>query len=179
MVGIDPALIGLCLLAFFWPGCPCCGGPCPDYCSDDGPAEYEVVLSGMADDLCTDCGNLDGTYVLDRDSITNFLCPGNVECAWANSAPDGPTTGVGVCTYPITITCLSLVIQSSTVISVALTVYKQGPGIYTEGYSWKKTFGSDIDCSGLSGEDIPYESDCGLANCLCDPSGATVEVTAL
>lgn len=53
--------VGLWPVAFFFPGCLCCG-TCTA-CSPDYTNDFEVVVAGMVDKDCDECSELDATYV--------------------------------------------------------------------------------------------------------------------
>ena len=41
------------------------GGTCT-FCSGDSPSQYQVVISGIANDRCSECNNLNGTWIVSR-----------------------------------------------------------------------------------------------------------------
>lgn len=57
-------------------GCFCCPTACSACTAGTAltPAQYQVEVSGMANDNCTDCAALDGTYIVDYFGMSGGDC---------------------------------------------------------------------------------------------------------
>ena len=142
------------------------------YCSAT-PSTLQIVISGIANSSCTECGNLNGTFVTDSFTETAFLCRWLYTFSATHycAGLDCPATPCTNCT---------------TGTNSVLATIGQSLGNYTltvvfgsEFRSFKTTFAgpNPPDCTSWSGESLPpvAGTDCGL----CDFSSATCEVTAL
>jgi len=72
---------------------PCCGETLPGYAActyclgsgNNAPQYVTVVLSGAADDDCTDCESYDGTYVVEHDEQCEWQTAySETECGFTN-----------------------------------------------------------------------------------------------
>lgn len=133
-------------------GCFCCGSVCP-FCSSGTPSQYEVAVALLADELCTDCTDLNGTYVVTK----------KFDCYWEYIIDPE------VCTFDR----IFVNIQPT---GGSVFVESRFEGITnSERFKDSGTVGSSIDCL-LSSYNLPPTSGIGTQ---CDNTGATCVVTAL
>ena len=63
---------------FFWPECPCCDtGDCPScgFCLDDlSPQIFQFSISGVEDDVGSNCDDYNGTWQVECETPTDDLC---------------------------------------------------------------------------------------------------------
>lgn len=153
--------------------CETCLEECsPDACTDESPDQLQVVISGMANDDCTDCASLDGTYVLDR--ITSY-----------NNTP--------TCAYRVltgVVTCSGEVGETREWVITALIGVDDGGDAYLAvelGYTaptggnifgWATTSATPFDCLNFSSESLTVVA-AGPGGSACDHTGATCTVTSL
>lgn len=150
---------------------------CVNCIDDQAPLQFQVELSGVADDLCSNCGtNHDGTYVVDT--------AGTGTCGWNWTGSNGETYSlVG------TVGCKAAVSSS-----VILDLLHEFGTLYLDvEFSVSSAFGqdethrfrnvqlSDVDCMNLSAYGMTYRdrTESGQVGYACDFSGATVTVTTI
>ena len=97
----------------------CCGCACED-CAGTEAEQYSATLFSFSNNSCTDCTDLNTTFILDRD-LTGYCAEGEAYedhpcCCWAYYFPDGEPCGA----YRLT-----LVITSNT---TALLILESDPG---------------------------------------------------
>jgi hypothetical protein len=129
-------------------GCECTH--CEDSC---GPAEFQVVIGSMANDVCGSCATLNGTYTL--------TCNG--ACSWRYSIPIGDR----VCSIDALLLTIETIL-TVTYIRVRFMI------VGTMSHEWRQSITPPYDCAGASGVSISEFS--AGPNCF---SGGTCTVTAL
>jgi hypothetical protein len=106
-----------CLYLFSYIRCYCCGGCCPGAacpaCDCGGPEQFQVVVSGVGNDACSDCGSFNNTYILDRGQS-----PGGRDCAVDGQIVGTQTYCVWTYDLPATICSTSLVSWRKTFIEL-------------------------------------------------------------
>jgi hypothetical protein len=154
--------------------CPCdepvhCGR-----CSTLQADEYQIEISGVANQDCTDCASFNGTFI-----VTDFVpAVGGLDCIWRYTP-----AGVLLCgLYPVT-----LVLEMNffgTPLEVRWTYWPSGTvddGTPSRFLSWY-TLANPIDCANLNEFSTLTQDDgtffTGDFN-RCATSGATCKVTAL
>lgn len=71
-----------------WYGCGCCPTVSGCSCCESTPSTVSVTISGLVDDHCDKCDDLNGTYVLDKDApldpvtACRWSTTGTIECTW-------------------------------------------------------------------------------------------------
>lgn len=130
------------------------------------PAIIKAVVSGMADDVCSNCDNLDATYYVpfDETGSTPTACRWEYEhglsCDDCNTIGDEP---------------IIIEISSGGRIRVWLHTATE-PLVGACSTSWEQTAtGSALNCMSLSSLSIPYWQE--VESC-CDGSGATCLLTS-
>lgn len=144
----------------FSPSCNCCEEPC-EFCTAGSRGDKQIVLSGFANAVCTDCNNINGTYTL------TYVAG----CFWQYSATPITLCGSGVPTLTIGLT---LVNESSNYRILCEVQQTYTPTTYSFKYNSGGT--TAFDCDSWSNFDLPYLS--GI-NVHCDGSSATCKVTSL
>jgi len=162
--------LSLCAVATFT--C-CCSGTCPR-CQGVSPEEIEVVISGLANDGCTSCASVDGTYTLTRLSASNsdFILNG-VNCFWVYYFPGGSACDA----YAIALELPSVTFGTTTV-----SLYFVDTGTRIDFFSNLPTTATgpggsaQVDCE-FAAEVLPFFGyfDPGT----CDGAAATATLTAL
>jgi len=144
---------------FRFAACP--GDCCPDdegpgdcdcncaNCSDTAPCCFEVTISGMSNDVCGHCTDLDKTYFLEQTEVNG--------CEW-------------VCEYIPTLCDTDRIV---------LTVYLDGADYKIKvefgRHVWEKNYGEvKPDCCTLVDEELTHQTSSGD----CDSSSATCIVAA-
>lgn len=91
MVELLVQLAGICVFAVSWYPCPdCCQDTDCEHCSSGTtPTEYDLTFSGVANENCTTCANMNTTFTLTQDG-------GAGQCVESGEA--------GTCCYEITLT---------------------------------------------------------------------------
>lgn len=156
------AALAFCPL-FFWPTCACCGTVCPQ-CSAGTPQQFQVDVTGFANDTCTDCANIDGTWIL---AIGNNCLGVTGTCAWHYDA-SGPLCG--------DVFCMDVIVSQVPFSSDRQVRYAAVVGVVAIVEFIKTYTGTRPDCESLSSTDLPFSSNLQTN---CDGSGATVLITAL
>ena len=144
-------------VGFMFPTCTCCPSPCA-YCSTDAPAQVQLVISGNSNNSCTDCGNWNNTYILDR-----YTSGGNY-CYWEVDASDG-------CGW----TKVSLDINN--VIGTYATVFH--PSGTPRAMGWRSIAAGYDDCANWSSFQLSYVAPTFPAQTLCTSLASLCDVTAL
>ena len=143
-------------------GCKCCAAVNPGCGCADQPTSWTVTITGMTDDLCTDCNeSTNGTFSL------SFVS----SCLWRYTL--SPFCG-GVATAKLELLITDLV--GSFRVDVFWTLAGGfGAGVYT----WQKTVAGS-NCM-LSATDVPWlsESEDPLSNFCTAGAGTTCTVTAV
>lgn len=160
--------LAVCLwpVAFFIPGCFCCGCTDCSFCTGDCPTRYQIVITGLSGGC-----SVNGTYIVARNN--NECGGGDDECMfWLAIVPW---------------TC-SVSGASHTMSYIAL--YHTAPGprtvigflevsglCFTFGPRWQILSDQPTTCSGLVGYPIPFSlSDCSGT---CASDGSSALLTAL
>lgn len=136
----------------------------------DPGLDMQVIVSGMADDWCTGCGTLDGTYVLLVGSIDATACVYNYQIT------PTPLTCSG---FSQTVVNLVLQFNSSSNLIFEMRNMCNDPNGNT---TWQNHYGSAVDCSAWVNESVAYSSRTKCdgpfgSKFPCVGSGATVLVT--
>lgn len=119
-----------------------------------------MVIAGLANSVCNDCANLDGTY-----SVPYKGGVGTPACEWWNNAISA------VCEDPGDFQNLDVLITSSWIKVILGCSFACG----YSGIEWSKTLATPLDCENVSNLDIPFLS----SDHMCDGSSATCRLTAL
>jgi hypothetical protein len=158
---------GLFVVGFLFPSCVCCpaaGETCEQCAGNTAPSEYQIDISGVANNSCFSCASVDGTYVVPFTTSSPF--PGG--CIWEDA-----DIGIGsVCgsTWSITITLGAIAGDYDVRVLVARNGLGTSTGLFEQEYA------SAQDCHAFSSLSLPYISQSGSD---CDLSGATVTITSL
>jgi len=136
-----------------WRFLPCPNCCCPAVCSaclnSCAPEEWEVVVQDVANGTCSDCADLNDTYIVTPE----------VACIWRH------VLDPVVCN----LTIMKLLIIGS---YIFVRFYDVAGSNKLE---FRQAYGSPPDCVNLSDEDLPYYSSDGR----CDGAAATCTITAL
>lgn len=135
----------------------CCPADCSFCNSGTVPDQYQVELSGISNQGCSDCTTLDGTYIIDRTAA----------CVWSQAVSPA------VCTFILIQVRQDSVLQET-------TVNFADPGLFgLKQIMWSKAGGaSTIDCDAFSATDIPADvADDTSPD--CDNGSSTCLLTAL
>lgn len=182
------------LPVFAMVGYPCCCSPpddCPNLCSGPKPATgFQIEFTGWADQDCTDCTVLDGTWTL-TEAVT---------CVWDYSLHDDV---YGVLDLPCT-SGFGTVCNDATGVShirfqffnLGLSMWRAHCEVFLATafgshcgtlkvleitYEFYKNFGTIPDCDTFT-DTLPYQNTTLSGTNLldsCDPTGVTCTVTAL
>jgi hypothetical protein len=139
--------------------CPTCQ-PCTSCVDSLYPAYVDVEISGVADDSCTDCEALDGTYSVPVVCIFGSCC--------SSSGNFGSLTSCGI-TVLITVAFSG----GPNDIVVEISLFQ---GILSQVIDFTLVGTGTQDCSRWSGEVLSFTSQIG--DNICDFSGATLTITA-
>lgn len=152
-------------LAFFWAGCPCCG--CNSCNAGTVPDQVQVDMSGFTNSgVCSDCSELDGTYILDL--IEGFsLPPSTVVCQWRYEFSPTPTT----CNY----VAIRFAVNAGSIQVNVMEGLNPATDVLN---SYGVMSGASTDCSSYSSTALPHLFD-DIADTYCVGSAATVTVTSL
>lgn len=173
------------------PSCPECKEPKVDcsYCSEGEIYEFwRVTVSGMANDDCTACADIDGTYVIQLDGNTQ----GDWDAAYCNDiepCAGNTETGDNICPQPIAppsqddVVNLGLCYNSGTshywlIVSLIVRYGDTSPYYY---YFAHDCGTSKPTCGDFDGLTINYSANncTPPAYCPCDGSSASVELEAI
>jgi hypothetical protein len=172
-----------CLYLFSYIRCYCCNGCCAGApcaaCNCGGPTQFQVVVSGVADDSCSECDQFDNTYVLDRGSsacTTEGTVGANTTCNWSYALPSTICSG-SIEAWRKTYIDLWLV-YNSTGNTSALHVNFYTATVCTRNFEYW-TGGSvagTLDCCALN-ESVPLFA--GSGSGVCSPSSNAVVTTVV
>ncbi len=151
----------------------CCAGevPCERCEEDTAPAQFQVVIAGLANaspEECATCTNYNDTYILDR-----VICPplSLIACAWKLDL-------IANCLRDQII--LHFLKTTGGVKPIQVKIWRKSGGPDCEG-DVRIRFQSDdhetLDCSAISNLDLPFLDIIVAGD--CDTSSATCKVTAL
>lgn len=144
--------------AFFWTNCPCCG-LCASCTNGDMPPSIQVVINGLTNGTCSDCDDLNATYIL---SILQQIPSGTSPCIWAYALP------VTICG----VTSVNLRVGSSGTGFLSFQIVKS----ITEIFNWRTdTEPGRRDCHAWSNYSLPPVS----GPPVCDYTSSTCLVTKL
>ena len=164
-----------------WPCC--CGGACDEGCSG---CSFTVTISGMSNGACTDCSNLNGSYVVSTPiacsaggggttgiETGDFRCAGDGGCGltWIDSFTDtlcGSTRNIYVKVF-ICCEALYVIMEAET------------GAITNDLYYWKLTKAEgDYPSCGISGVSLPFFFQSGPfpPGIGCSASSSTCTLTA-
>ena len=147
----------------FTPGCGCCtttptsGDPCTFCSTGTTPAQWQVVLSGVANQSCTSCTQWNATWILDQ----NFPF-GTAPCQFGTHPSDFCASGA--------VPDIQLTINSTQYICLVTT------NTLNARFALRTGISSPRDCEAVSGLDLPFETD---ATGTCAFGAATCTITAL
>ena len=134
----------------------CCKIECPcSHCSGATPSEVQAVISGLTNDQCSDCADLNGTY-----SLTQWAAPNC--CTWEYTFPASVcgftglilTTGFSFPSYWVKLECIHA----------------------TETLYWQRTFAGDCQWSGYS---LTTKYRWPASNARCFNAASSALITAL
>ncbi len=149
-------------------GYPCC---CCDGCTKF-PSQLEIVIAGIINDNCSDCTDLNATYVLSRTDPSPVSA---TYCYWRYDFPEPRD-------------CNNKAAWIGAVISAATPPFIVTPWIRVElaqgsvgtshrfNFLWEDLTWSVGDCTLISNREIPYLSRSGNG---CDSDGTSMYITAL
>jgi len=153
-------------------GCTVCGGDC-------GPQEFQAVVTGVTNDQCTDCDELDGTYILSCGVPAS-------DCYWGGDVPTHNCNGGGI--YLTNTEIRAYDSGGSTYMHFAIYP-DSGPTAKAPGLYWQKNFGASytIGCRTLVDESLPPvdagpnipSGDNLRPQRLCNNNAATCLITSL
>lgn len=150
-------------------------GLCSGNCSTNTTATYQVVISGMANDDCTGCASLDGTYVLDFFDLTGG------GCRWRFTSSTTPLGSCTNCTNPSGYNLDLYFLPDGANYKIVVQFQLAGPGTGTTGF--KKIQATQIDCYNLSSVSVAFDTDtfCHVPSSseACNGSAATSSVTSI
>ena len=164
-------------------GCPACSDckfPCGICTTRTAPDQFQVDISGLADDGCTGASGLNGTFILTFDSALAAATAGN--CYYRVLG----LTGIS-CTNAGRTQSMFTELQLHTRVSffenILLEYRNLDNGTFDQKIIWSKSgLSSSIDCSTLSGYSLPdvtlSHGDWSPFRAI-DQSGSTVTITAL
>jgi len=144
-----------------------CGG-----CEDRGvPELMKVVVAGMADQFCTGCSALDGTYIVEFSSGAS----GASECYWE----DDIFSWSGITCSGADPDRISIILKTKSDGDVLAEVNVQA--VYRGWHWWLSSGDGDPRiCPSLSDLSLPFDSQgVGAGGRACDSSSATCTVSAL
>jgi hypothetical protein len=136
----------------------CCGGgckiTCPRCASSEGPCEFEVVIDGVANATCTDCANVNTTF------LVTFLDVFGTSCRWR--------TPFTLCGTGANLEVIILFTSTSRIIRVQFPVV--GEDVFVE------NFGAGTDGTDCLSIDADITTAFGFR---CSLAAATCHVTAV
>ena len=141
------------------PGCSCCVS-CPVCVPPGGaPSSFEVVIANITNGSCTDCDDLNGTFIADYQGTNGATC------YWRYTFP---STTCEVQTLYVTI-------KASQIDVILMNIPDFMAGNPSKDVEWRNSGLSDIDCGSLSSESISY---LGNFNIGCTTSSGTASISA-
>ena len=161
-------------LAMGWFPC-CCGGvvgtrSCIRCAAGIAPDEYQVVISGAADNACSGCAVWNGTWIIPYVSDCRYDLQDPFSTQINHFGCESTTrTGIGV-------------FLNASSISINLTMVGQLPAPRTGTATYFKSLGLLYDCDGITNESYPFSfagNDYGGSTNECNWSSISVELTAL
>jgi hypothetical protein len=148
--------MGCAPLAFFFPGCLCCGVACTHCTGGTRSAQVQIVISGVFNGAsCTTCAALNGTFI--ADAVAQAATAGT-PCNWL--APFSSFCGF----------------TGWTVQRVASLTSVSGGGLFAQIQYGTNAAGA-ADCSSWSSFNVPFDS--ASFETQCDGTASTCLITAL
>lgn len=136
-----------------WFGCSCEEVLwCTINCDGGGPEQFQVVISDLANDSCSDCADFNDTFVLDRVG-EGVISP----CIWRYTFPSA------ICGR----TSVSLGVGGG---GLSVFVFLGNPE------HWIKQYVSKVNCKSLNNESLSWDPFVGP---VCDGAASSCLVTAL
>ena len=170
--------ITVLVFAMGWWPC-CCDAECTVACTNcttgRAPCDWQVEISGVVNDFCTGCGDINGTYITPTTVCIAELFVSRFT-TWSNlEARSG-----GVCVALSENGTVRVTVSGNFSSDALLVTIAFGGGSIT----WKTSHpggGAKVVCE-VAALDIPYNSGCGAPlgeDCPCDASLSTCTLTAL
>jgi hypothetical protein len=148
-------------------GCRCRRKWCLRRCTAS-PNQYLVVITGITERTCGNCGNLNGTFILDRESEN---ASDNTWCSWVYVLP------ATLCGYISHLRLQNYEPVGSTSVYQTLIRYSDFDGTSAYGIYFRKLRTKEKpDCTSYSNEHIPLVQ---FSLTTCNGSLATCTITAL
>ena len=153
------------------PGYPCCCGGCGDgfdcdeFCIDgNAPAQLEVEMIGLTNESCSDCDDLNGTYVLDCEGEATGCSFG---CNWWHLL-ESPACGI----YSISCSLFT----NGLLVIFSTDDFPSCGGLTSGGFNYIADPGDPADCMNWSSLALSLVSSFWSP---CTHTGATCTVTSL
>jgi len=141
-----------------------------DFCQDSETyCEWQVVFSGWADNTCTGCNQLDGTYIVDTYlGVSGFTCEWEVSLGSSITIDCSPTDRI--------VQAIQVVVAetSATIYNVRAEFIQSGGAVAA---GKRKQYGSKPPCNSFSGEVLNLDSS-GFSNA-CNSAGVTATITGI
>lgn len=183
------AMVGLCL-AWDWllggshdgavlamagfgnfPGCgPCCGVvKCANCNAGQTMEQVQVVLAGIANGTCSNCGTYNGTFILDRFG-------GSGSCCWTVFVPSGPYCDPGAGQSDLVSFAVNIGASNNVYVTLPSSGFLPSACVASYGQNWDKTISVPFDCATTlsTATSLTKHSYTG-----CDLTSSTCNVTAL
>lgn len=125
----------------WWPCPECCSGQC-EHCSGETPDEMHVVLSGITNDNCNDCDDLNSNG---SPYILGFAGEASGVCTWRYTLPSA------ICT----IERIDLTLEASGSDYLLAVSLWHSSGIVIQ---WTETISAPLDCVTLNNQNVTYAS---------------------
>lgn len=142
-------------------GARCCCGECAACDDGNGPQQIQITITGITDDGCGDCDDLNGDYICELNTTD-------------------PDAGDPSCNWRLAFANICGDIQADIYVGrsgadVVVEVLLSGFGSFDHRFTKTYSAVSSIDCNFVA-EDIPWDSQTATN---CDSSAATATLTAL
>lgn len=151
--------------------CPACRANCIYCTNSEGPPLWRHVVTGVANQTCSDCANLEGTfYVPYQDN----------NCTWANQTVDPISicSGTGVHTHSVS-TGGTGPYDLRASVGFSLDTGPSAGTFYGIGFKSTETWDEgEMPCLEISELVLPFDTETGTTT-HCDGSSATCEITAI
>lgn len=155
-----------------------CNKVCP-YCRCNGPSEWQVVFDGFADDACTGCSDINGTWIVPYQSFggSGTSCIYRRALSKAADLPNLRTFQNGLCGTNFVFGDINLLINAGQIRCYIAWNVSLSEG---ESHEFKVTgLGNPYRCCTVTDLNIPwFQETTSETSKACDSQSATCTVTA-
>ena len=161
----------LCLWSFFFSGCPCCTPDCTACDSGSAPAQFQVVISGVVDGVCS-CTVLNDTFVCSRTTTFPTIGAGDpTDCFWIYTMSEYCNNGLGQSYDSVIVRVRDIGANIQTQVRAVTSTVNNGP------LTWQVSDAEPVDCSTYSSKSVDFFS--GSIHCNNGVSADPALVTTL